>query len=523
MPKFQIESDDGRKFVVEGDTAPTQEEAAELFSQMPALTPAVDPGLTEQERNSIATRLRSKQAGQGPSNYLDTIIQGVADTALAGTPEAIAKRAGLDIDSPEAAKNINPQTYELAKFAGNFIPLGVISKGATATKAGVKELLKLGARIGGVYGAGQGISSVAKQDDPTLQEAVDQGIISGTTGAALGAAIPAAIAGGSRLGENVGTLLKQSADKSVQQALRPTTLEMKAKTERLTPQLLERPYRETIAATKKSLETKSEAQREIAGEAIGAFGDLKGDVDPQRIVNALEDVKQSYVVGGRVINPEAVARVEGVQEVFNQYGNSIPANQLREIYRSFGKEVAEGKGFTQDLAQGATLNLKKIASTEMRKVLAESNPDLTVLNDQFNFWANLNDVISATNKRTAPQMDFLGNLAGIAGATSAATIPGAVVKGVIMKGIFQAVRSPGWKLTSARIKNNIGDALIDNNPTKIINALGKIPGFNSQDLKEELGVIRSDNEVDSAFRESLGLSPASNGNVDEAIQQSIAP
>lgn len=288
--------------------------------------------------------------------------------------------------------------------------------------------------------------------------------------------------------------LRSSAEKNIQQALAPTTRETKAMTERITPEILDRPM-ETFSLTKEGLQKLTEAQKEKAGEAIEAFGELQGEVNPSRITASLEKLKDPYTVEGRVIDPVAVERIQSIQDVFNQYGDSISMEGLRSIRRTFDAQIRESKGFFKDVNQGTILDIKKNAANDIRGILAEANPDLAKLNKQFNFWSNFNDVITKTNERTRPQQGFMPNLATMTGAATGSGLADIVVRALIFRNIAKATQSPGWKLFSAHTKNAIAKALTEPDPQAVVNALKAGDKVLADQLRAQIDQVREANRV----------------------------
>jgi hypothetical protein len=393
-------------------------------------------------------RALAATVGGGFTSGPARILQDLMLKAKLASPE-VADAMGIERVAQE-----NPGTTLAGNLIGSLAPAGKFAQ-ATSTLGRIAT----GAGLGATYGASE---SIGREGVNKTIENPETLLANTGKGAAFGAAIPAGLEGillASRASKYLSDQLRASAEKNVSKALSPTTKELKLKTEKITPEILSRPAKETYAFTKKGLEEKASLQKDLAGEAIEALGELKGTANPQQVVQSLEKLKAPYVVEGKVINPEAIQRIEGVQEVFNQFGDSISAEGLRTIRRTFDKEINASKGFFKDVNQGSMLELKKTAANEIREILAKDNPDLAALNKQYNFWSNLEDVISKTNERVKPQSSLTGNIAGIAGAVSGSTPEGMIGRFILGKAIVSAARSPGWNLLSAKIKDTAAKAL----------------------------------------------------------------
>lgn len=330
--------------------------------------------------------------------------------------------------------------------------------------------------------------------DQAYQKAREQGVVPEIVGKAntkvanavpLALAIPDAAAIVSKIpamASRIPNTLKASALNDVKQALLAGggTKTEKAIASKIAPEILDRPMSDTFRLTRKGMEEKAVAGKEAAGEAIEAFGELKGSASTKDVIDALENYKnENFMVAGKPSNPVGVERVQAVQDIIAQYGDSISKETMRELYRKWGKEVKSQNWLRGDFDADANLAIKKEAVNEMRKIITADNPDLVKLNKQFSFFARLTDVISGTNTRLAGKSGgltpFIAGTAG--GVASGGSLPSMALKGYAIKKAFQAMRSPGWKLTSARAKNALAEALGASDIEATASALSLVPGF----------------------------------------------
>lgn len=133
--------------------------------------------------------LAEQRAGTFPqqSQPLAAFARGALESALAGTTEASGSLAGANPKfDPNSPQFTNPMMSYAGEMVGNLVPLGRAKQALT----GIKNLVREGARLGGIYGAGQGVSEVAASEDPSLTGALQSGAIEAAKGTALGATIP---------------------------------------------------------------------------------------------------------------------------------------------------------------------------------------------------------------------------------------------------------------------------------------------------------------------------------------------
>lgn len=437
--------------------------------------------------------------GVGARELASQALFGIPGAAQSVLEDAILNEAQKAVFGSQSLKSRAPEYAIAGGTLGQLVPSGLVGS-SIARSAPLAQRLLAGARTGAGVGGTTSASGAIEEGglNTDLQDLLTKTAIGTTLGAGLGTALPASQAALS----GIRSALRGNAERNVAQGLLGGggTQEAKRIVERITPEILDRPMTETFALTRKGLAEKSEAQKQLAGEAIEAFGTLKGDINPQQIVLSLEKLKSPYIVEGNIIDQAAIDRIQSIQDVFNQFGNlenSISKEGLRQIRRTFDSQVASSKGFFKDLNDSSILELKKTASNEIRRILAHGEPDLVKLNSGYNFFSNLSDVATKTAERTKPQMGFVPTLATVAGAASGTGLADIAVRAVLFRGVAQAARSPGWKLLSARVKNNIADGLTSANPETAINALkgydANLAGRLSNELEQ---IIKADKDGD---------------------------
>lgn len=394
---------------------------------------------------------------------------------------------------------VNPISGALGQSAATRATMGsggIVQNLATGQLGNAARQLAVAAPIN--VGIGTGIRELAGADTTT------EDVLNDVTLSLLGGRIPSnqlPVLTAPAAENALSRTLRESAEKNVVQALLRGggTKQEKLIAERLAPQILDRPMSETLKMTGKGLQEKATAQKQAAGEAIGEFGALKGETNIKPILDELEELKTSerHIINGKVMNPMAVQHIDEVKELIAQHGDVVPLEVLNDIKKSFSDVTYGAKGSFPNLAEGSLLKYKKFASDALRESLAKENPDFAILNKQYNFWTNFEKVVSSTNTRVKPQSGFSSKLASIAGFATGTGMADSVSRGIVAKLFFDAIRSPGWKLTSARVKNNIADAVAASDPERLFNTLKQVQGFDPEQVLRTSAVQAADAQMSS--------------------------
>jgi len=427
-----------------------------------------------------------------PTNTLGQKVlnAGTAVTNFLGG-KSVADTFGAEIaklrSTPEEKQYITQPSVK--ETAGSALQLGsLFIPGSGITKAGTMGAKAIGvsSRVAPIVGAPIAGGAVGATYD--AGEKLQTGKTSGL-GTATGFALPFVGPVISKARGLTTPALEKSAQTSIMKALAPTTKATKATGERVTKEILERPFNETFAFTRAGLERKAGQARELAGEAINEYGALKGQSDTSKIVKALELEKAQYSAGGVVVNKEAVDKLQKVQDIILEYGDKIDNETLRDVRRIFDAEIKKSKGFAVPPAEGSLIDAKKVASDKIRNILAEADPNIAKLNKEYTFWANLDDVISETNKRTAPQSGLGKDIVTIGGALSG--VDGGAVsiatQALTFRWLTGIVKSTGWRLASARVKNALADAIAISDfssANKLLNNIEELNNKKSPFVKE---------------------------------------
>jgi len=401
-------------------------------------------------------------------------LKDYATAPVEAASQGLAFGAAKVLGNERVQQNLRPELLENVEQAGKTARVGLPIIAGIAT--GGAGLLPAAAAVGAAGATGQ----LAKEgseailgEQKTLKDFTIDPLVAGAFDATLDVATAGLFKGLGAAGRALGskTGLKEGARKSIAKALRPTTDANKAKTAKIADKLIDQPLSKTFAVTRKGLEENVKAEKQIAGEAIDTLGPLKGKTPVSQIVDFLEQEKQQFVAGGKIVDEDGVSQIDAVQNVFRQYGENIDDEVLRTVRRIFDRTVDEGKGFQKTLKEGSGLNIKKTAANRIRGILADAHPEVAKVNKEYNFWSDLDEVISATNQRTTGQTGFKGFLAGLAGAGSGRGSVNSALRFAVFRGLANAFDSPAWNLVSAKVKSKLATSLAEGNFAKVLSVL----------------------------------------------------
>ena len=209
MPRYQIQSPDGRTVTIEGDRPPTQEDAARIFRDLPPKTEvtrrrALDinaPGRMDIERGLLRTpegRQRLSEAeGQGvlapravPGLLADIVMEGGGPAAGQALGAATGVPALIPVGGAVggvAGNLASQQRRVLAGEQANIRPGEVISSAITGAIPGA-PLAATGSRAILMEGLKQGLGGVIGKTAETM---IDEGRLPSGTEVAITGAVPA--------------------------------------------------------------------------------------------------------------------------------------------------------------------------------------------------------------------------------------------------------------------------------------------------------------------------------------------
>jgi hypothetical protein len=277
------------------------------------------------------------------------------------------------------------------------------------------------------------------------------------------------------------------------EALAPTTRETKAITKRIVPKLLERGEKAGFLSGLSKIGSKAKSQTTNLGSKIDDLIDALPETKKIQlgpVLKSIDSWSQKYIVKGVKVNPKAVKMADGMADMFKQFGDELDVANLRKVRQVLDESINLGKGFTNDAITKLETRVQKTAADTIRAEFAKELPELDKINKQFSFWRGVDDVVSKTLERKAPQTGFLrkgigasigakiGSAFGVAGAGSGA---------VVGSKVSQALGSAAWKTRSAIWRNNFANAVIKGQTEKVLM------------MMKTLGVVTK-NEIDNLLK-----------------------
>jgi hypothetical protein len=477
--------------------------------QAPALTVTRSEPLPS-GGGSLFDALRALAQATGHGHEVEGTIGGVK--SLLGTIEGGGQLIRNAIPAmnrlPEATLPISTQPSNahqaMGKTAGDvaqfFAPAGAVRNTALALKTGIPAV-NLGVRALLEGGAAAGVHS--------MQQGTTEG--AGTAGALSAAGTLAGPVIGATL-RKVAPGLKEAAEKRVAQALGATKEKYKAIAAKRAPEVLQR----GLVNSRQGLLQQAVEQSSAAGKAIDDVLSQHADtpLSTASVLDALEQAKAGFVTtrtvtaqeamqaggmnrpGARmvgnmveipvVLDERVVSQLDKLKSTVRELGDNVPVEKLVALRRVWDGVVSKaggyahrsgGSAFGLPLAEQTEAWAKKQGATALRQLFSESVPDLQKVNAEYAFWADIRNVLRATEARTQAQGPGLSRVAaaGVGAAVGAGSgVTGAVAGSYIVPKIQQAITSPRWRLVDAHLKNKLAEAMANGDEQQIAGALGRV-------------------------------------------------
>lgn len=410
---------------------------------------------------------------------LASAVPGIHQISEAIQPGAFAPgvaEEGLGLNPTSTPQRVGMTAEQIGEY---FLPASKVNQAATAMM-GSGVIPRALAEAAAAFG-------VAKaQGDPSA----------GTTAALAGAGPVLGRVAEPLIAKAAGAL-RASGVADVEHAMNPTTRKMKAKTERIAPEVQRRGIVGSIDEVKDAATGQRKALGEQIDDALLTARDNPVDVRPVRdqalqIKAETENlVRQPDGTSKAVVHdPRKAAQADKMLALLDEYGDSMTTEQAVAVRRTWDDVVSRAGGYDEKAsgAFGVTLDDASEAGVvrplagRLRKQLAQSNPDVADLNKEFKFWKDLEDVSKATQSRRVGQRGNLvrnvvragGMAAGAAvGGPGVGNVAGALLAGETAARAERLFSSPKFKLLSAREKGRLADALSSGDKERIGTALGR--------------------------------------------------
>ncbi len=160
MPKFTIEAPDGRKFDLEGDSPPTEQELEQVFSSLPS-------GLKQSTKDTLAEREAfgkqyTEEAQASPLSKIGSAAVGLGKGLISPVVAGVKAIPGA-LEIAQEPSRIIPTTLEGARRAG----MDIGNLGASLAQMGPKLAASV---AGGPIGMAQDVYGLLKSRTPQDQE-----------------------------------------------------------------------------------------------------------------------------------------------------------------------------------------------------------------------------------------------------------------------------------------------------------------------------------------------------------------
>lgn len=352
---------------------------------------------------------------------------------------------------------------------------------------GAEQLGEFFVPIAGEAGAAAKAVKVGKSGVLTLAQGgspLAAGVSAGVTALVPGASAAAKASGA----------LRDSAEKTIAQALGATKEAMKTDAAKLAPQMLDRGVRGTRAAMldeARRMAASVGQQLNAAYETAASAGHTVSAHEIRGVIQAArEGLTVQNAAGLKAVIPgteRVIQKLERLDEFVGSLGDDIPVDRAAAVKRTWDHIVSKAGLFGPKATASATDSADAWAIREASNAfrdLLNKNPTLGELNHEAAFWMGLKKVLTATQQRTQAQAG--GLVSGITGAAGAASgfasgdsmsdrVQNAVLGGIAGRQLVKAIQSPWWRTTAAGpVKNLLAEALASESSGRAIGVLSKI-------------------------------------------------
>lgn len=272
--------------------------------------------------------------------------------------------------------------------------------------------------------------------------------------------------------------LNESAQKQVEQALWAAKEKFKQKWRQIAPWIIER----GITWSKEEIQQLAQSKAADYWNQIKEFVDswkLTWTVKRDDLLNVLDNIRKEWQVWDVIVDESIVKATDNFADIISWFWKEIEADKARIIRQIFDDAVYNTKWVVSEEALSLKNRIKKDLADNIRKQLAENNPELAKINKEFNFYNTVDEVLTETLNRQWPQQWGLSsNLLAWgwlwAGWAIFWDITWAIATAAVVKWLSEAMRSTKWRTVSAKYKGQLARALSDWNKTEAESIAKKI-------------------------------------------------
>lgn len=261
--------------------------------------------------------------------------------------------------------------------------------------------------------------------------------------------------------------LKESAVKNYTQALAPTKQKFKDMASKVVPEMIKR---RITAFTRSGLHQKTAEGLVAAGDDLErVLSEIPegSTVSKKPILETINNYQKQFLVkeGSKevVVNEVGYKNAEKMKELINQFGDDISFGTIRKVRQILDEAVTAGnKAFGRTLDESSAINAKREAANAIRSEIAKEYPNVAIVNAEYTFWKNVDDILEETIQRTKGHGTKIGeDIATVGGAIagSAGGITNIVTGALAFKWIKQLLNSTGFKTASAITKDKVADLI----------------------------------------------------------------
>lgn len=430
-----------------------------MLHKIPGVSEAVDAAFSLPKGTSQASFSDQSQVLQDlqASSTAQKVGKGVERIAETIAPAGVIGRAGEALAAAPAVANA---------FKG----------AATAAKIGVNAL-------------GGGFMSAAQGGDPVT-----------------GAVLSGAATGAGDAAKALSAKLKDQAETKIMQALGATKERYKAIADKITPEILQR----GLTGSREAIQQRAAAMKSEVGDQIDtAIQAFNRTHDSSAVLAALEQAKAPYLlnVNGKtvVLDSRPIGQLDKLKQTLTQLGPQPTTEQLVAVRRAWDQVASQAGGYAQRAAGAIGMPLKEQSeawakregANAIRSLLAQDVPELAKINKEYSFWKNLDDVLTQTLQRTAPQKPGLavevakaggqaaGAAIGVSGGPAASAL-GSVLGRQLSGMVEKAITSPSWKMVDAQLRNKLADAITAGSRGQVLSTLSRIASVQGSKLPQLL-------------------------------------